>query len=198
MISKETELLVEKIKKDMKNELSQMRYEHCIGVMNKAVELAKIYHVNEDDAALAGLTHDIAKEIPTNDAFEIAKKNLIEFDEIEKMNTSLIHGKVGAFIVKERYNLNEDIQNAIKYHTTTDKDMDMLARIIYVSDKVEEGRQSAIYDISYERELAKKDIEQTLIYILNENMKSLLTKGKLIHPKSLVTRNYLIMKRSNN
>ena len=60
-MKKETLELIEKIKKDLKNMLSEYRYNHSIGVMNKAIELAKIYGVDEDKAALAGLTHDIAK-----------------------------------------------------------------------------------------------------------------------------------------
>ena len=193
MISKETEVLIEKIKNDMKTELSQKRYEHCLGVMNKAVELAKIYNISEDNAALAGLTHDIAKEIPPSEALKIAEENGIEFDEIEKANTALLHGKIGSYIAQTRYNLSKEIQDAIKYHTTTDKKMDMLAKIIYVSDKVEEGRKSDKYDITSERELAKTDIDATVIYILNENITSLIARKKLIHPKGIETRNFLMM-----
>lgn len=194
MLEKETEVLINKIKIDLEKQLSQARFNHCVGVMNKAVELARIYGVNENDAALAGLTHDIAKEIPVVEAFKIAEENNIEFDEIETANTALLHGKIGAYLVKKRYNLNEDIQDAIKYHTTTDKKMDMLAKILYVSDKVEEGRKSDKYDIQSERELAKTDIDKTIIYILNENIKSLISRNRLIHPKGIETRNFLMMK----
>ena len=63
-MKKETEELIEKIKGDLKQELSERRYVHSVSVMKKAIELAQIYDENVDEAALAGLTHDIAKEIP--------------------------------------------------------------------------------------------------------------------------------------
>lgn len=196
MINEKTNVLVEKIKSDLKKSLSEPRYFHSIGVMNKAIELSKIYGVDEDEAALAGLTHDIAKEFPIDEYFKIAEKNHIEFDEIEMKNVALLHGKIGAFIVKEKYNLNENIQNAVKYHTTTDKNMNMLAKIVFVSDKIEDGRKSENYDIEYERKLAKKDIDDCIIIIIEENLKNLINRKKLIHPKGIETRNYLLMNKS--
>ena len=63
-MKKETEELIEKIKVELKEILSERRYNHSVSVMNKCIELAEIYNVDVDEAALAGLTHDIAKEIP--------------------------------------------------------------------------------------------------------------------------------------
>ena len=182
--------LIDKIKNDLSNSMSDFRYQHSINVMEKAVELAKIYGVDENEAALAGLCHDIAKEIPNNEAFEIAINNGIEFDEIEKTNTSLIHGKIGAFIVKDKYSLNENIQNAIKFHTTTDKSMNMLAKIIFVADKIEEGRKDTRTE---ERELAKADINKAMIVIINKTLEYLLRENKVIHTKEVETRNYLML-----
>ena len=62
--------LIERIKNDVKASMSEFRYNHSINVMNKAIELAKIYGVDENEAALAGLCHDIGKEIPNEEAFE--------------------------------------------------------------------------------------------------------------------------------
>ena len=54
---------IEKIKKDLKQVLSERRYEHSIGVMNMAEEFAKIYKVDIETAKIAGLLHDNAKEM---------------------------------------------------------------------------------------------------------------------------------------
>jgi len=203
MLSEETLKLIEQIKSDMKNNLSEHRFNHCVRVMEKAQELARICNkknydekVSEDEAALAGLTHDIAKEVPDENVFRIAKENDIEFDEIETKNTALLHGKLGAHIIKERYGLNENIQNAVKYHTTTSIEMNLLAKIIYVSDKVEEGRNSDTYDVEYERQLAEEDIDKAMLYILDANITALVKKKKLIHPNSILTRNKIKLDRN--
>ena len=121
------------------------------------------------------------------------EENSIKIDEIERINTPILHGKIGADIAKKKYGVNTQIQNAIEYHTTTSPNMDIIAKIVYVSDKIELNRKSDDYDIEYERDLAKKDLDETVIYIINSNMKSLINKGKLIHPKSIETRNQLII-----
>lgn len=193
---KETLELIEKIKIDLRESLSEFRYNHSIGVMNKAIELAKIYGEDEDKAALAGLTHDIAKEISNEEAFEIAKKNNIVFDEIQKRNTRLLHGIIGAIIVKEKYGFDEQIQNAIKYHTATYYKMDMLAKIIYVADKIEETRKP--FDrLEIWRETAKTDIDQAIILIINFVAERIIEENGLIHPAMIETRNFLLMKRKN-
>lgn len=186
--------LVEKMNEDLKNSLSEKRYTHSLGVMNKAVELAKKYGVNENDAKIAGLLHDIAKEMTVEESLNYIEKNNIQIDEIERKNSPILHGKIGADIVKKKYNLPQNIQNAIIYHTTTNVKMDMLAKIIYVADKIEDGRTSKEYDIEYERYLADKDIDLAILHIINENIKSLISKNKLIHPNSIEMRNKILLK----
>ena len=58
------ENLLQKIQQDLKQILSEKRYLHSIGTMKLAEELAKQYHVNPEEAALTGLAHDMAKELP--------------------------------------------------------------------------------------------------------------------------------------
>ena len=66
--------LIEKIKKDLKENLSEKRYTHSIGVMNMAVELAQYYNADVETAKIAGLLHDIAKEMTPDEKikYEIA------------------------------------------------------------------------------------------------------------------------------
>ena len=187
--------LIDKIKQELKESLSEKRYIHSLGTMERAEELAKIYGVDVEKARLAGLTHDIAKEMTKEESLQYIKEHNIEIDEIEEINVKLLHGKIGANMVKEKYGLCQEIQDAILYHTTTDKNMDMLAKIIYVADKTENNRKSKEFDIEYERELANKDIDAAIIYILDGNIEEIIKKGKLVHPKAIETRNSLLIRR---
>ena len=191
MFNGSTENLIRIIKSDMKKNLSEKRFLHCVRVMDKACELAKIYNIDVNLAALAGLTHDIAKEIPYVEAMDIIEKNNIEVDEIELANPGLLHGPLGAFIVREKYGLCSEIQNAIKLHTRTSKDMTTLDKIVYVADKIEDGRKNNNYDIQIERELAKTDLDATVIMIIDNNIIHLLEKSRLVHPNSIITTNFL-------
>ncbi len=195
-MKKETLELIEMIKKDLKNMLSEKRYNHSIGVMNKAVELAKIYGVDEDKAALAGLTHDIAKEIPDEEALKIAEKNNVVIDNFIKANPKFIHGKIGAILAKQKYGLDEQIQKAIEFHTETTPDMDMLGKIIYVADKIDETRTYS-EQLEKWRELAKVDIDETIMQIINFNTKKLIDENRMINLTMLETRNKLLMNKKS-
>lgn len=50
---------IEKIKNDIKNNLSEFRYEHSLLVATCALSLARHYNLDEDKAYVAGLIHDI-------------------------------------------------------------------------------------------------------------------------------------------
>ena len=185
--------LIEQIKKDLKNILSEKRYTHSVGVMEMAAKLAEIYRADIETAKLAGILHDIAKEMSSEEKLKYVKENNIIINEVERINTPILHGKIGADIAKKKYGINEQVQRAIEYHTTTNPNMDLISKIVYVSDKIELNRKSEDYDIKYERELALKDIDKTIIYIIDSNIKSLLNKGKLIEAEMIETRNKLLI-----
>ena len=185
--------LIEQIKKDLKDILSEKRYTHSVGVMEMAAKLAEIYGADVETAKLAGILHDIAKEMSSEEKLKYVKENNIIINEVERINTPILHGKIGADIAKKKYGINEQVQRAIEYHTTTNPNMDLISKIVYVSDKIELNRKSEDYDIKYERELALKDIDKTIIYIIDSNIKSLLNKGKLIEAEMIETRNKLLM-----
>lgn len=187
--------LIDKIKEDLKNTLSERRYIHSLGVMEMAVELAKIYNVDEKKAELAGLLHDNAKEMTPEELLRYVDDNNIKISEVERINTKILHGKVGADIAKKKYGVSKEIQEAIEYHTTTNPNMTTLDKIVFVADKIELNRKSATYDIESERELAKKDLDGAVIFIINSNITSLIQKDKLINEESIQTRNKLMIER---
>ncbi len=182
--------LLEKINKDMRKTLSDKRYNHSLGVMRKAKELATKYGIDEEKAMLVGLAHDIAKEIPKDKKIEYVQENNIEIDDIEKVNIELLHAKIGADICKKKYGFTEDMANAIKYHTTGNPQMDDLAKVIFIADKTEEGRKDI--DTEVIKQMEEKGLNAEIVYLIDNSVKYTIDKGKLIHPDSIYTRNALI------
>lgn len=191
------EEMLQKIDKDIKQELSEKRYQHSLGVMKKAEELAEIYGVDVNKAKLVGLAHDIGKELPEEEKLRYAKENKIEVDEIEKINIGLLHGKIGADICKKRYDFTKEMQDAIQYHTTGNENMDLLAKIIFVADKIEDGRnykdEKKKESLLRVREIASRNIDEAVLYEIDESLVYTMQKKKLIHPDSISTRNKIIM-----
>lgn len=191
------EKLINKINEDIKKELSEKRYNHSVGVMNKAVELAKIYGVNVNKAKLVGLAHDIGKELSREDKIKYMDENELEIDEIERVNVGLLHAKIGADICKKRYGFTQDMQDAIKYHTVANENMDLLAKILFVADKIEDNRnykdEKKMQNLMGMRELAKENLDKAVLYEIDASMEFTLQKKELIHLDSIRTRNRIIM-----
>ena len=184
---------IEKILEDVKNTLSEKRYIHSIGVMKQAEYLAKKYGQDVEIAKAVGIAHDIAKEMTDEEMIEYAKTNNIEIDEIETVKPSLLHGKIGADIATKKYGFTEDMVNAIKWHTTGRKNMSMLEKIIYVADKTEENRKGTRFNLEKSRELSTQNIDETLIFLMNEFITNNVKNEWLIHPETIKARNDLLL-----
>lgn len=184
--------IYEELYEDVKSRLSEKRFKHTEGVIKRAVEYAKVYNANMEDTKLAALAHDIAKEIPQEEAFNLIKKYEIELDEIEKVNFNLIHSKLGAEIVKEKYGFNEDIINAIKYHTTGRENMSILEKIIFLADATEENR--AYKELDNLVNMIKDNIDEGMLFTLKWTFNDITNKKYLLHLDSVKAYNFLVKK----
>lgn len=182
------------IEANVKKILSEYRFTHSVGVAKKAVELAKIYGVDEEIAKKIGIAHDVAKEMTDEEMLEYAKANNIRIDEIETVKPSLLHGKIGADIAAKKFGFTQDMINAIKWHTTGRENMSMLEKIIYVADKIEENRKGTRFDIEKSRELSKQNIDEASLFLMNESISYNIKKDAIIHPKTIEARNDLLLK----
>lgn len=176
----------EEVYEAVKAELSEARLRHSEGVMNRCVEFAKIHGADVEKARLIGIAHDIAKEIPKPDRVRVAQEHGVELDEFEKTNTSLIHAKLGAKICKERFGFTDDMCHAIESHTTAKAHMDILDKILYLSDYCEPGRE---FDVKQVYELGKKDLNAGYYKALVEKIKFTLDRESKIHPDSIYAYN---------
>ena len=170
---------IDQINEDLKNSLSPKRYNHSIMVAKEAKSLAKHYHINEDKAYLAGLIHDVAKELTEEENIYWIEKGKLSKDLENKENLNIKHADIGAIIAKEKYNLDDDICNAIKYHTIGNKSMDLLAKIVYIADKI--GREKIPEALIPVKELAYQDIDKALLYCLEKQKIRLKEKGIKMH-----------------
>ena len=70
--------------------------------------------------------------------------------------------------------------------------MSMLEKIIYVADKTEENRKGSRFDLAKSRELSTQDINQALIFLINEFIIYHIKNDGLIHPETINARNDLL------
>lgn len=165
-----------KLQKKMKKVLEEKRYLHTLGVAYTAANLAFVYGYDDKKAFVAGLLHDVAKCISHQKRLMICKKKHIEITPIEEENPVLLHAKVGAFFAKEKYGVcDEEILNAIRFHTTGRPEMTLLEKIIYVADFVEPHRKK-LPRLAEIRKISFEDLDMA-IYMILENSLNYLEKG---------------------
>ena len=179
-----------KIRKQLTKSLDQKRYEHTQGVSYISAALAMRYGEDIQKAELAGLLHDCAKCLDNEKKIHICRKNDIRISEAENRNPFLLHAKVGGHLAKTKYKINdEDIINAILYHTTGRPGMSLLEKIVYIADYIEPGRNQ-ITNLNEVRHLCFQDIDQALLKILEDTLVHLKDTKKEIDPMTQLTYEY--------
>lgn len=179
-----------KTKKTLRKYLDRDRFEHSEGVMYTAAALAMRYGENLEKAQIAGILHDCAKCIPDNKKLKICEKNHIEITEAERCSPFLLHAKVGAYIAKEKYNIEDtEILDAIACHTTGKPAMTLLEKIIYISDYIEPMRNKAS-NLEEVRKMAFVDLDETLFKILSDTLVYLENSSKKMDPMTMQTYEY--------
>lgn len=186
-------MTIDQMKEKLKSNLLEKRYNHSLGVMDTAVALARMYGADKYKAAVAGLLHDCAKNYSKEDMCTLCSEYNIQLDEIMSKSTGLIHGLLGAEIAKREYGVDDDeIYDAIYYHTVGKPAMSLLTQIIYIADGIEPLRH---YDgVDRIRELAEESLDRALILQIDYTIKSVISKGGLLHINTVDTRNYYLEK----
>ena len=88
---------------------------------------------------------------------------------------------------------DEDILNAIKYHTIGRENMSLLEKIVYIGDAVEEGRNYPCVDEI--RAEVLKDLDSGIIMEVNRKTEYLEEKGGIIHINTIKMRDSLLKER---
>lgn len=180
---------IDKIKNDLKDSLSDYRYEHSLLVAKEAKNLAVHYEIDKDKAYLAGLVHDIAKEFSNEENIKWIKKGKLSKDLLSDENIKIAHSYIGAIVVKEIYNLDDEICSAVKYHTVGNVKMNLLDKIIFIADKI--GRKDTSDFIEELKEKAYKNIDEAMLFFFIHQQEKFEKKGKKLHTDTLEFIKYL-------
>ena len=174
---------IEKIKEDLKNNLSEFRFEHSLLVADEAKKLANHYNFDENKAYIAGLVHDIAKEFTDEENLKWIKEFNLSNDMLSTEYKDIVHGIIGSLVIKKWYDLDDDICKAVCYHTIGNVPMNTLDKIVYLADKF--ARKSTNPIIEKERSLAYQSLDSALMFCLEHQKEMLESMGKKMHPTSL-------------
>lgn len=187
------EVDIEKVKRFLDKNLSRDRFFHSLEVAKVAQRLAKIHKcVHPKKAYLAGLVHDLARDLQEDELTALAKKFRLKIDAFTKKYPMLLHASVAAKLAKKKLGIyDKEILQAIEKHCAPKVYMSRLDKIIFLADIIAPTPKiwSGSKKIS---DLAKRFLDKALLCAYNENLKSMAEKNKKIHPDLIKSRNHLL------
>lgn len=183
-------LSINEIKEYLKQNLKPSRYEHTLGVAETAKKLAVLNGIDETKAEIAGLAHDIAKNLSKEEMIQIIKENNIKLSLVEENNLNLWHSIIAPIVAENELKIHdEEILESLRWHTTGKEDMSVLVKIIYIADMIEPGR--SFEGLEEIRKATFENLDKGVYTGLTHSIKFLIDKDLLIDENTIRARNYL-------
>ena len=176
------------------NTLSERRFIHSRNVAAAAVRLANKYGEDPLKAEVAGILHDITKELNPQNQLQIVLSGDIILDSVCKKSPQLLHAVTGMVYCRDTLGISDtDILNAIRYHTTARADMSLLEKIIFIADFISDERDYPDVDIM--RAECNKSLEDGMLYGLGFVIPDLVKRNRAVHPDAIAAYNQLVLNR---
>ena len=173
------------------SQMKEKRFNHCLRVEKEILRLAKQQGVDEEQASLAALLHDYAKERPLEELQQVAQHYLPK--EYHHAGSEILHGPVGALLLERELGLTDKtIQEAIVQHTIGGVSMTPLAKVLFLADYIEEGRDFP--GVERARELAYSNIDAAIRYKLSSTITHLVAKQLPIFEETVTVYNAWIQR----
>ena len=138
----------------LRSDISEKRYIHSANTTVMALELNKQYNFDVEKVYVAAMLHDCGKNTE--------KYSYLCGDKYKDANYKILHQYVGYEVLQSVYDLHdEDILNAVKYHTTGRPNMSDFEKLICISDFVCLGRDYP--GVEEERRLSYESVENEFL-----------------------------------
>ena len=182
------ECMKKRIETTLKENLKEKRLIHTYAVADEAEKLATRYGEDIERARTAALLHDMYRNLSPAAMTMYIKQ--LAIDDRYIGNVNLAHSKIAAVVMKLNYGIeDEDMINAVSYHTTGRAGMSLLEKIIFLADAIEPARNYP--GVDEVRKEAYIDIDRACILSLEGTISFLRSKDAYIDSDTIDALNYL-------
>ncbi len=183
--------LFEQIRTRVQASVTEKRYAHSLRTGSMAKEMCARYGVDPEKGYLAGVFHDMCKDVSDEDMLSLAAKDGGEITAVEKDAPSLLHGRAAAVVLRNEYGItDEELLEAVACHTFGGVKLCPLAKILFAADKIEPGRPQSTDE--YRARLLSLPLDEMTLSVVQENIDYLARRGKKAAPASLAFRDELL------
>ncbi len=198
-----TERDVDELKLLVKPYLTDKRYSHTLCVAEEAERLGEIFLPSRiTELKIAALLHDITKKADFEKQLHYCEIFGIINDAHHNISPDVLHSKTAAELAKRDFAhyVNEDILNAVRYHTTGRYGMSVFEGIIYLADYIEPSRVhnscKTVRKEFYDRISRENDklavLYDTIICTLDMTIQYLTDKNAVIDADTINARDYYL------
>ena len=160
-----------------------------LGTEQTAAALAEKYGADVEKARFAALLHDATKRLSMEEQLAMCEHYHIALDELEQHALKLLHAKTGAALARDMYGADDEIYNAILWHTTGKANMTLLEKVIYLADYIEPSRDfDGVEDL---RKVVWEDLDKGLEMGLAMTVEEMEQMGNPVHHNTLQALEYL-------
>ena len=163
--------------------LRPRRVPHVQGCEAEAVRLARRWCADEERAAEAAILHDCTKKELLPEQLRLCAKYGIIPDELERENGKLLHAKTGAAVAKFEFGSDDEVVEAIRWHTTGRPNMTTLEKVLYMADYMEPTRDFP--GVEELRRLAYEDLDRAMVLGFEMSLEDILSRGETPHKNTL-------------
>ena len=168
---------------------------HLERVRDLSLDLAAIHKVDPVKVETAALAHDLYRAHSGEQLLSEANARGLVPTPVEERVPLLLHGPLAARLLKEECAVtDEEVLQAVRWHSTSCPGMSRVGLIVFIADKVEPQKVERAPHLGRTADLARHSLEQAAAEYLTAEIASLLEKGSLVHPASLEARNDLLMR----
>jgi predicted HD superfamily hydrolase involved in NAD metabolism len=129
-----------RLREEIASHVSPQRASHCEGVAALAEALCRRFGERPEAGRIAGLGHDIARELDAEELRLLASCDGRPCDDDELREPVLLHGRAGAVLLARMGISDPAVLEAVRDHITGRPGMGTLSCIVYVADYLEPGR----------------------------------------------------------
>jgi nicotinate-nucleotide adenylyltransferase len=153
-----------------------------------AADLCERYGLDPHKGWVAGLGHDLCKGLTTDEYLRMAAFDGLPVSDFEKAKPGMLHGRAAAVLLQTVFGIQDgEILEAVRLHTSGGRGMGGLAKIVYLTDKIEAGRHTVERRL---RELAfgpppNPPLDELFTTVLHATAAWLTGRGLALAPETL-------------
>jgi nicotinate-nucleotide adenylyltransferase len=156
--------------------LNPSRFLHSRNTALLAWDLCLRYGLDPRAGYLAGITHDMCKSMDSRELIRLASADCGGISDLEARKPDLLHGRAAAALLRDHYGItDQEILDAVRFHTAGSPGMGDLAKVVYIADKIEVSRKNVEEDL---REMsASAGLDELFAAVVKDSVVWLRSRG---------------------